>query len=254
MSRSRRATAHRRPPAHRFDRRVSGPVRPRGVPSPRPRAAAATAAPAPAAVRYGRLRAVGDHHLLDSLLRSRAWIWLLGIGLGGIVAMQVSLLGMNAGISRDVVRLTALEHDRSTLEDQVSRLSSGDRIRRAAQQEGLIAPAAGSVSFLAARGAVDARRAADRIVAPSDTARQTVAAGGTTPAAVTPGPTAAAAPVATATPAAPAPAAVAPTATPAPVATAVPPSPVAPTSGAGTQGALTTAPAGGTAGSVPGQG
>ena len=75
-------------------RRVSGPLRP--------------APAAGAAVRRGttgvfeRIRALPETRFVDRLLRGRAWIWLIGLLLGGIVAMQVSLLKLNAGISRAV--------------------------------------------------------------------------------------------------------------------------------------------------------
>lgn len=202
MTRTRTAAARRAPAPH-VPRRVSGPVRPRVVPAPAGPRPARAVRPAAVPVRYRRLRALPDHHLLDSLLRSRAWIWLLGIALGGIVAMQVSLLGMNSGISQAVVKQAALEHDNATLQEQLAELSSGDRIRRAAAQEGLVSPNAGDVGFVTARGQIDARRAAERIVAPAPAVTPVPAASAATPApasATTPAPTAAPAPVATATP------------------------------------------------------
>jgi hypothetical protein len=124
--------------------------------------------------------------MLDRLLRSRAWIWLLGIALGGIVAMQVSLLGMNAGISKSVQSSTDLEHRNSMLEEQISGLSGGDRVRGAAADLGLVTPDAGAVDFLSVRPGVDASRGANRIVPPSDEARQNLANGGVSTTAVTP--------------------------------------------------------------------
>jgi hypothetical protein len=116
--------------------------------------------------------------MLDRLLRSRAWIWLLGIALGGIVAMQVSLLGMNAGISKSVQTAEDLQHSNAALEEQIAELTGGDRMRNAASDLGLVLPDAGAVDFLKVRPGADARRAADRYTAPSDTARQNLAAGG----------------------------------------------------------------------------
>ena len=85
MARSRAATALRRQPVPRHARRVSGPVRPVAAPGrPRP----AVIAPQPHDSLAGRLRSLPDHRLLDTLLRSRAWIWLLGIALGGIVPTE----------------------------------------------------------------------------------------------------------------------------------------------------------------------
>ena len=93
---ARRRSAAQHAPARRpLPRRVSGPIA-RPVPAPAgPVRRGSTGA-------FERLRAVADHRFLDRLLRSRLWIWMIGIGLGGIVAMQVSMLKMNAGISRCV--------------------------------------------------------------------------------------------------------------------------------------------------------
>ncbi len=249
MSRSRSAAALRRAPlSPRAPRRLSGPVRPVPVPG-RPRSTAPSAVrtrppstpPALAAPGLAaRVRALPDHRLLDTLLRSRAWIWLLGVALGGIVAMQVSLLGMNAGISRAVADGTGLEHSNSALEEQVAELSSGDRVRAAAQQLGLLSPDAGSVAFVTVRRRVDPSRAAQRMTAPSEAARQTLATDGrivaptaptapaTTQPAVTQATTAATpSPVAPVAPAATAIVAPAATTTVAPVATSAPPAPAA---------------------------
>src|ERR687885_1831401 len=79
-------------PAPRLPRRVSGPVA-------RPRAVAAARLVTGA---FERIRALPDHRVVDRLLRGRVWIWFIGVALMGIVAMQVSMLKLNAGISRAV--------------------------------------------------------------------------------------------------------------------------------------------------------
>src|ERR687884_1161807 len=94
----------------RHARRISGPVA-RPVPSlprPVPRRGSTGA--------FERLRALPDHRMVDRLLRGRAWIWLIGIMLGGIVAMQVSLLKLNAGISNAVTTASTLERVNADLE------------------------------------------------------------------------------------------------------------------------------------------
>src|SRR3954452_9853572 len=216
MARPRTATATRRPPA--APRRVSGPIRPG---HPRPAAAVPPRIVAPAPARQQRttgvserLRAIPDHRWLDTLLRSRAWIWLIGIALGGIVAMQVSLLSMNAGIGRDVQTTSDLQHDNARLSEQVAELSGGERIGAMAERAGLMSPAAGDVGYLTVRPGTDAVRAAQNMIAPSAAARARVA--GTAAPATTTATTAAPAPTA-ATATTPATAA-----TPAPVATATP--------------------------------
>jgi uncharacterized membrane protein len=120
--------------------------------------------------------------VLDGLLRSRAWIWLLGVGLGGIVFMQVSLLGMNAGIAGNLQRATDLQHANAALEEQISALSSGDRTRVAATRLGLITPDAGTVTYLHTRRADPARAEAIK-TPPSETAQQNPATTAVDPAA-----------------------------------------------------------------------
>jgi hypothetical protein len=164
----------RRQSVPRHPRRVSGPMRPVPVPG-QPRPARPTTQSHSISTRF---KALPDARVLDKLLRSRAWIWLLGMALGGIVFMQVSLLGMNAGIGRAVAQSTVLEHKNAALEEQVAELSSGDRVRAKATELGLLSPSAGDVGFLTARPRVDARRAAQRMTAPSDEARQTLATDG----------------------------------------------------------------------------
>ena len=55
------------------------------------------------------VRALPDHALLDRIIRGRAWIPLLGVLLAGIVAMQVEVLKLNAGIGRSIERGSALQ-------------------------------------------------------------------------------------------------------------------------------------------------
>jgi hypothetical protein len=162
--------------APRHPRRVSGPLRP--LPS---------AAPAPRPVRRGstgvfeRIRAMPDHRAVDGLLRSRAWIWLIGILLGGIVAMQVSLLKLNSGISRAVTTVGTLERQNAGLEASIARLSSGERIRTTAIEEGMVTPSAGAVEFLRSRPQRDGNLAARRMQPPSDAAAAIMANGGLEP-------------------------------------------------------------------------
>jgi hypothetical protein len=207
---------------------------------------------------FERLRALPEHRVLDRLLRGRAWIWLIGLMLGGIVAMQVSLLKMNSGISASVEQASTLERRNAALETDVARLASGERIQLAAAAKDMVAPPAGDVAFLTARPDRDPRLAARRMQSPSDEAQELMANGGHAPGALAPttlapglqttvpDPAAAAVtptdPAATAVPPAPTP-------TPEPVATPVPtpaPDPAAVTAPATTDPATgaTTAPTG----------
>ena len=235
---ARRSHAQRHATLPRHARRVSGPIA-RPVPHvpavPRPVRRGSTGA-------FERLLALPDLRLVDRLLRGRVWIWLIGILLGGIVAMQVSLLKLNTGISNAVTTSATLERVNADLETEVARLSSGERIQRTAAEEGMVAPAAGDVGYLTARPGRDEGLAVERMQSPSDEAEQVMANGGRAPAALAPTtvtqvvPETATAPTPTAT------VAPAPTVTPAPVPTATP-DPLPPAA-SGTGTGATTAPTG----------
>ena len=234
---ARRSHGHRGATAPRHPRRMSGPIArpvPSGVALPQPARRGYTGA-------FERLKALPEHRMVDRLLRGRAWIWLIGIMLGGIVAMQVSLLKLNSGISQSVEAAGTLERVNADLETEVARLSSGERIQLAAADEGMVAPPAGDVGYLTARPGTDPRLAVERMQSPSADAREVMANGGHAPADLAPGtvtpvvPEAAATPTTTVTTPAPA-ATVAPvpTATPAPTATPEPLPPAATGTGATT--------------------
>jgi hypothetical protein len=112
------------------------------------------------------LRDVPDSRLLDRFMRGRAWIPTFAVLLLGVVAVQVSMLRMNAGIGRSVQAATVLERDNQELRARISRLEAGDRIQAEAERLGLVMPAAGAVGYVHATGA-DARRAASSIRPPS---------------------------------------------------------------------------------------
>jgi len=205
-------------------RRVSGPATGR---HPRVTAAGAVAAPplvgpvgAPRipgrpGAPLARLRALPDHRLVDRLLRSRAWICLVALALGGIVAMQVSLLKLNAGISRAVETSAGLERANADLEAEIARLGAGERIRGAAASAGMVLPPAGAVEYVGVRPQRDATLAARTMRPPSPAAESVMANGGRAPAAVVPAAAGMAAGVAPAAPAAPGAPASAPAQTPA---------------------------------------
>ena len=217
-------------------RRVSGPIaRPQVVSTP----------PRPVTGVFDRIKALPDHRVIDRLLRGRVWICFIGVALMGIVAMQVSMLKLNSGISRAVETTATLERQNSDMEARIARLASGERIRSAADKGGMVTPAAGEVHYLRVRGGIDGRLAARRMRAPSDDAQSLMANHGVVPgslmAPVTPVVPATAAPTVAATPAAtavtPAVTPVAPAVTPVPTpAATVQPTTVTP--------AATTAPTG----------
>jgi hypothetical protein len=208
-ARSRSRTHARSTVAPRGPRRISGPSRPlvaAGGAAALPRRRTGTTG------LFARVRALPEHRVVDRLLRSRLWIWALGLLLGGIVAMQVSLLKLNSGISRAVETATTLERQNADLEAAIARKSAPDRIESGAATLGMVMPAAGDVAYLTA-APEDAARAARRMQPPSDEAAALLANDGIVPGSL-------AAPVAPA--AAPTTTEAAPAGTPAPAATTAP--------------------------------
>ena len=180
---------------------------------------------------------VSGSRFMDRVVRSRAWVVVVGFGLIGIVAMQVSMLKLNSGIGRAVDTVATLERSNATLKADISRLSSGDRIQAAAGVRGYRMPEPADVTFLTAGDLrSDGFQAARKMRAPD--ASIAGPAGAMTAASVSDaltGETAAGAATSTSTPAATAPATEQP-------ATGTPTATTAPTAAATTPPA-TTAPA-----------
>ncbi|MEJ7825123.1 MAG: hypothetical protein WKF48_06815 [Solirubrobacteraceae bacterium] len=113
---------------------------------------------------------VSSSRAMDRLVRSRIWIGVIAFALLGIVATQVSLLKLNTGISKAVLTASTLERSNAGLRREVSRLSAPDRIRPMAEAQGLVMPAPADVGYLRASDvSATAKRAATSIQAP-DTA------------------------------------------------------------------------------------
>ena len=191
-ARTRTAPAHATPtPRQRPDRPASRRFPPSRCPRPRRGTTGV----------FERLRALPESRFVDRVLRGRAWIWVIGIMLGGIVAMQVSLLKLNSGISHSVEQAGTLERVNADLETEVARLSSGERIQ-ARRRRGGDGRAAGR-----RRRATSELAPADRPAAwppsacsrPATTRAQLMANGGRAPAALAPAPIAPVVPETTAT-------------------------------------------------------
>jgi len=189
MSRSAAATQPerrlRRSPGPAIARRVSGPgseartldPRPRLLPTPRPLRAVAGGGAAIASRAAGLALGVSGSRAMDRLVRSRVWIVILGFGLIGIVAMQVSLLKLNAGVGRAVNVTATLERSNSALRLDISELSATDRIQRLAAAKGFVMPAPVDVHYLRAGDLErDGRRATRNMRAPEGTGAQTPSA------------------------------------------------------------------------------
>ncbi len=158
--RPRPAHAPARPAPARRPRRVSGPLLP-------PARGRARRRPLPQ--RLGAfLRSLPDHTLLDRLVRGRFWIPLVGLMLGGIVALQVELLKLGASTSRSIELASGLQSRNDVLRAQVAADSSPGRIEGLAVRMGMVMPGPESITFLGARDA-SPRRAA-RSIHPPDLA------------------------------------------------------------------------------------
>jgi uncharacterized phage infection (PIP) family protein YhgE len=177
-----RGTGHRapvrRPTAPRNPRRVSGPAPPaRRRPSDQP------VVRAPLAARSaGFIRALPDHAVLDRIIRGRYWIPLLGVLLVGIVAMQVEVLKLNAGIGRALEQSTSLQNRNEQLRAAVARGADDQRIESIAAHMGMVMPPPAAIRFLAHDPITDVGRAISSIHAPDATTFQaglTAAAGAT---------------------------------------------------------------------------
>jgi len=147
----------------RVHRRVSGRAAPARAGAGRPAAATAGqlgALPVLGAFALRAGRSLQDSSLLDRLLRGRMWIGLLGVLLVGLVALNVSLLKLNAEAGQYAETAKKLRVENADLRGKVSRLGSGGRLQDAAAQLGLVMPRADDVNFLTANEGIDARRAA----------------------------------------------------------------------------------------------
>ena len=136
------ARAAARTRARRVAPRGAAPrLRPGRAPRRRRCAGGAAALPRPRPARPAcsrRVRALPEHRVVDRLLRSRLWIWALGALLGGIVAMQVSLLKLNSGHlarGRDDHDARAPER-RARGGDRAALVARPDRVRRRDARDG----------------------------------------------------------------------------------------------------------------------
>ncbi|MEX0992664.1 MAG: hypothetical protein WDZ37_01575 [Solirubrobacterales bacterium] len=161
---SRRAAAGRTATAPRALRRVSGPARAPGRGSDRPvglRPLPVLGTIGSHALRAGK--SLHDSSLLDRLLRGRGWIALLGVLLIGLVALNVSLLKLNAQAGRNAEEARKLRIANTELGATATRLSSAERLQAAGEKLGLVMPPPGSIHFLRSRKAADGKFAARMI-------------------------------------------------------------------------------------------
>lgn len=230
----RRAPAPRRKPPAKprrkpAPRRASArPARSRATARPHPRSfaqparAGAALIPNAAVGAVGAVRDISDSSLIVRLTAGRGWIAVLCFLLGGIVALNVLSLSINATSGRVTQATEEYERQNSALRAELAEKLSAGRVQESAAALGLAVPAPDQVGYLDAHDG-DLDKLADLLsgetVMSSDTA-DFVPSGtstGTSTTTVTPSAT-----PTTPTTGAPVTATPAPAATPAPVSSAPP--------------------------------
>ena len=158
-----------RPATRTAPKRTSAPAR-------RPRTKARTRAQARPATAGGVVRfpvnAVGrtaatvsgiaDSGFVVGMARSRVWIAVLGVLLGGIVAVNVVGLSLSASGSETSAKIDELIRDNSVQRSRLAHRLSNGQITKAADSLGLAVPAPDAVHYLNS-SATDAERAAERL-------------------------------------------------------------------------------------------
>jgi hypothetical protein len=110
----------------------------------------------------GAVSGLADSPFVVSMTRSRLWIGVLGVLLGGIVALQVWGLSLSAQSSANAEKIDELQQQISVYGSRIAKRSSMDRIATLAAQEGLDTPTPKAINYLDASGS-DAAAAAKRL-------------------------------------------------------------------------------------------
>jgi hypothetical protein len=137
--------------------RQAAPARaPRRKSAPRPRARTAAVAgaallPHAAVGAAGAVRDLSDSSLIMRLTRGRGWIAVLCALLGGIVALNVISLSLNAGAGRLGLQIDRLETQNSALRAEIAERLSASRVESAATTLGLANPDPEAISYLSAK-------------------------------------------------------------------------------------------------------
>jgi cell division protein FtsL len=142
-SRSRQRQAHR-PPAARVVK---------------PAMAGAALLPQAAVRSVGAVRDISDSGLIVRLTRGRGWIAVLCALLGGIVALNVLSLSLNAGSGRLSLQIDELNAEVSALRAEIDERLSASRVEQAATNLGMAVPDPEAITYLSAKDG-DAQRLA----------------------------------------------------------------------------------------------
>lgn len=110
-------------------------------------------------------RRIADSVPLDRLVRGRLWIGLLAFALIGIVAMQLMVLKLNAGIGATLAREASLQRENAQLGIEAATAAGEGRVEPLAAAGGMTFAAPGSVHFVTASPA-DMSQAAAALAQP----------------------------------------------------------------------------------------
>jgi len=111
-----------------------------------------------AAVRSaGAVRDLSDSGLIVRLTRGRGWIAVLSALLGGIVALNVLSLSLNAGSGRLSLQIEELQTENSALRAEAEQRLSANRVEAEAARLGLAVPDPKQITYLSAASGDAAR-------------------------------------------------------------------------------------------------
>jgi hypothetical protein len=175
------AVRPRRGPGRAAPVRPARPARPARPtrPTARPRR---ISGPAKAGAAAHRLPDRRTGRLLERLFwnpPARAWIAVVATALIGIVAMQVWVVKLGAGIGRAVEHAATLQREDTELAAENSELASGERIEGLAAARGMVPAPPGALHFVRVRGQSprDVRAAVAALARPVQPATAGAAAG-----------------------------------------------------------------------------
>lgn len=148
------ATARQAAPARAPRRTPARAPRRKSAPRPGARNAAVAGAallPHAAAGAAGAVRDLSDSSLIMRLTRGRGWIAVLCALLGGIVALNVISLSLNADAGRLGLQIDRLDTQNSALRAEVAERLSASRVETGATTLGLANPNPEEISYLSAK-------------------------------------------------------------------------------------------------------
>ncbi len=168
----------------------TAPARPRTAPhtAPAPARRSHTVAPSPRPIRIERpaprplrverprprvgliARLPRGGQLLDSIVRGRAWIPVIGVLLVGIVAMRVEVLKLGSSVGSEIQQVSELQSANAVMLKQVSALSDNTRIEQDASKLGMVMPGPLDHHFVSASSGNNVSRAIADITEPSPAA------------------------------------------------------------------------------------